>query len=331
LEAALEKAATNRRRSDFKMQERRSFSLARLFALLTALVWLGVAPAVAQSELSIVALVNDEPISAYDVMQRMRFVSVTTRKQPSAAMRKTVIDDLINEHLQLQEAKKQNITVTDDEVNKALGNIAKGNNMTADQMVQALAKLGISAGTFKNRLKAMIAWQQVVQRKFASKVQVTESDVEKALGVGEAKIEKTEFELRRVRLKVPSGAGQSAFTARLAEAERLRAKFETCDSISDLVGRLGNASVQSLGKKTADQIEQPARAYLLNASTGQMTPATVTSSGVELFAVCGKQAAKGGDPTKRKAVENKLRQQEFVRMSSRFIRDLRQDAYIEIR
>ena len=310
-----------------------------LICSLLALLALGCmcAPSVkAQGELSIVALVNDEPISAYDVMQRVRFVSVTTRKQPTKEMRKKIVDDLINENLQLQEAKKQNIVVTDDQVNAAIGNIAKGNGMTGGQMVEALGKLGINPATFKNRIKAMIAWQQVVRRKFSRQIRVSKTQVEKAMrsngGDGDgAKVDKTEFELKRVRLKVPSGAGQPAITARLAEAEVLRSKFETCNSISGLVGKVKNATVQSLGTKTADQIQQPSRALLLNASMGQMTPATVTSDGVELYAVCNKRAVKGKDPQQRKSVESKLRQQEFMRMSKSFIRDLRQDAYIEIR
>ena len=73
-------------------------------ALLCSLLW--ISPLAAQSELSIVALVNDQPISAYDVVQRVRFMSATTRKPPSEALRKKAIDDLINESLQLQEAKE---------------------------------------------------------------------------------------------------------------------------------------------------------------------------------------------------------------------------------
>jgi len=302
-----------------------------LLALL-ALACLCAPPAHAQGELSIVALVNDEPISAYDVMQRLRFVSVTTRKKPTEAMRKKIIDDLINENLQLQEAKKQNITVSDDQVMGAIGNIAKGNGMTGDQMIQALGQLGINGATFKNRIKATMSWQQVVRRKFSRQIRISESQVEKVIqGQGGGGVDKTEFELQRVRLKVPSGASQAAITARLAEAEDLRSKFESCKTISGLVGRVQNATVQSLGTKSADQIQQPSRAFLLNASLGQMTPATLTASGVELLAVCNKRAVKGNDKPKRKSVENKLRQKEFVRMSNSFIRDLRQDAYIEIR
>jgi peptidyl-prolyl cis-trans isomerase SurA len=301
-------------------------------AALMVLAVLSASPLRAQGELSIVALVNDQPISAYDVMQRLRFVSVTSRQKPTEAMRKKVIDSLINENLQLQEAKKKNIAVTDAQVNKAIDNIAKGNGMTGDQMIQALGQLGVNSATFKNRIKATMAWQQVVRRKFSRQIRVSETQVQKAMGgKSGGGVDKTEFELQRVRLKVPSGAGQAAITARLAEAEDLRKKFESCKSISSLVGRFQNATVQSLGTKTADQIKQPSRAFLLNASMGQMTPATVTSSGVELIAVCNKRAVKGKEPDKRKTVENKLRQQEFGRMSNSFIRDLRQDAYIEIR
>ena len=242
------------------MIERQLQQIAVLMAAIMA-ICLAIAPqARAQGELSIIALVNDEPISAYDVVQRVRFMSATTRKQPSEAMRKKAIDDLINENLQMQEAKKQNIVVSDDQVDNALNNIAKGNGMTGAQMTQALGQLGINAGTFKNRLRATIAWQQVVRRKFARQVRINESDVEKAMkgSGGDTKV-KTEFDLQRVRLKLPSGAKQTAITARLAEAEQLRDKFESC-GFDFLFGRTGPKRIRSsFGQKDrrSDQAAGP--------------------------------------------------------------------------
>ena len=61
-----------------------------LIALISVagLVLSGFMPAIAQSEQSIVVLVNDEPITNYDITQRMRLLTVTTRKPANDAMRK---------------------------------------------------------------------------------------------------------------------------------------------------------------------------------------------------------------------------------------------------
>jgi hypothetical protein len=68
-----------------------------LIAVLAVLVSLfgTAAPAWAQAEQSIVVLVNDDPITVYDVEQRQRFLAVTTQEQPSPALKKKATDMLI--------------------------------------------------------------------------------------------------------------------------------------------------------------------------------------------------------------------------------------------
>jgi peptidyl-prolyl cis-trans isomerase SurA len=53
-------------------------------------------------EVSIVVLVNDEPISGYDIEQRERFLAITTKREPSPALKKEATDLLIEEKLQMQ-------------------------------------------------------------------------------------------------------------------------------------------------------------------------------------------------------------------------------------
>jgi hypothetical protein len=56
-----------------------------------------------QTEEKIEILVNDTPISGYDISQRVRLMSVTTRQQPTPAMRKKAVEDLISESIQIQD------------------------------------------------------------------------------------------------------------------------------------------------------------------------------------------------------------------------------------
>ena len=60
----------------------------------------------AQAEQSIVVLVNDDPITVYDVEQRQRFLAVTTQEQPSPALKKKATDMLIEERLQIQQGEE---------------------------------------------------------------------------------------------------------------------------------------------------------------------------------------------------------------------------------
>ena len=88
----------------------------------------GASRAVAQ-EVSIKVLVNDDPISDYDIDQRKRFLAITTQQQPSPDLKKQAIDLLIDERLQMQQARKLGVTADDDDMSKILGDMAQKNNL----------------------------------------------------------------------------------------------------------------------------------------------------------------------------------------------------------
>ena len=78
---------------------------ALLAALLLALFLVGGANRGTAQEVSIKVLVNDDPISDYDIDQRMRFLAITEQSQPSPELKQKAIDMLIEERLQMQEGQ----------------------------------------------------------------------------------------------------------------------------------------------------------------------------------------------------------------------------------
>ncbi|MDA7946679.1 MAG: SurA N-terminal domain-containing protein [Hyphomicrobiaceae bacterium] len=289
----------------------------------------------AQSEQSIVALVNDEPITNYDVTQRMRLLKVTARKEPSAALRKQVIEDLVSERIQVQEATKNGVVVSDDQVNQVLDRVASSNKMNRDQLMSSLAQLGVNGSTMKEQIRSRLAWRSVVQRKFRGQVSVNASQVDEALSEekpaeGKKKKKSTEFQLQRVRLELPESPDQRTIAKRFVEAEQLRKRVTSCSKIEQVVGRLRKTSVKSVGRKTAQQLVQPTRAILLATEDGRLTPPTITSAGIELYAVCARRAVARNDEQRRE-VRTKLISQEYNILARRHLRDLRQDAFVEYR
>ena len=71
-------------------------------------------------EVSIKVLVNDDPISDYDIEQRERFLGITTQQQPSPDLKKQATDLLIDERLQMQQARKLGVTPDDDDMMRIL-------------------------------------------------------------------------------------------------------------------------------------------------------------------------------------------------------------------
>jgi peptidyl-prolyl cis-trans isomerase SurA len=69
---------------------------------------------------------------------------------------------------------------------------------------------------------------------------------------------------------------------------------------------------------------------LWNAQDDEMLPATLSTAGVELWAVCGRKVIPAQEK-ERASAQNELQQKEFELMAKRHLKDLRQDAHIEYR
>ncbi len=282
-------------------------------------------------ELSIKVLVNDDPISDYDISQRERFLALTTQEQPGPELKKKSTDLLIDERLQMQEGRKLGVAPDEDDVNKILADMASKNNLDVQGLTTALAGAGVNVKTLKDRIRAQLVWQSVVSRKFRHTVQIGEADVDRALSEsgedgGEAQ---SALQLRQVRFALPSNADQRTIAVKVAEAEALRARFSNCSNITDLA-RGDGVTVKSLPDHQTSALTQPARLLVQNAKVGQMTPPALSPSGVELYAVCGRRTT-SGDVNLREQTQRQLMNEEMMIQAEKLLRDLRQDAFVEYR
>jgi len=305
--------------------------MALLTTALVASGVLGSGHALAQ-EVAIKILVNDDPISDYDIYQRERFLALTTQQQPNAELKKKATDMLINERLQFQEGKKLGFTPDEDDVNKILSDMAAKNHLSVDGLSTALSRAGVNIKTLKDRIRAQLVWQDVVRKKFSHEVQIGAVDVDEALSDSgkEGGKSKAKMQVQRVTFALPRNADQRTVATRLAAAESLRGKFRNCANVTDLAKSTGGATVKTLQDQQTAALTQPARLLVMNAKVGQMTPPTLAPSGVELYAVCGKVSVKG-DTELREQTEQKLLYKEMMIRAKRLLRDLRQDAFIEYR
>jgi peptidyl-prolyl cis-trans isomerase SurA len=316
-----------------ELNETRCTSITVSAALAAMLCLIGmVCPAQAQTE-QIVVLVNDEPITLYDIEQRQRFLAVTTQEQPSPALKKKATDMLIDERLQVQQGKKLGITPDEDEVQKVLAGMAQNNKMTSDQLAAALGQMGVNIATLKDRIRSQVVWQAVVRKKFRGDVSVGDAEVDKALtdaGKSAKPQEETTLQLRQIKYEIPTGADQAAIAKQLAAIEAVRVKLQSCSNVSMLTKDIKGFKVKTLDDQLPGELGQPVRTLVMNAKLGQMTPPTLTGSAIESYAVCGKRAVKG-DPKKRQETEIKLMEQELGIRAEGLLRDTRQDAFIEYR
>ncbi len=133
----------------------------------------------------IAAVVNDEVISIGDLRSRIRMVMLSSNLQPSPDTEKRVaaqvLRTIVDEKLQMQEAKHQNITATDDEVKKAIASIEKQNNMQPGQLDAVLKSHGIERSALVDQVTASIVWAKLVRRLASQTNPVSDEEIDDAL------------------------------------------------------------------------------------------------------------------------------------------------------
>src|SRR5262249_6336005 len=105
----------------------------------------------------IAAVVDDQVISVGDLGARIKMVMLSTNigdsPESRARIANQVLRAMIDEKLELEEAKRQNVSATDTEVDKAIATIAKQNNLTAAQLDDVLKSHGVERSALTDQLK----------------------------------------------------------------------------------------------------------------------------------------------------------------------------------
>ena len=133
----------------------------------------------------VAAIVNDSVISDYDLRQRMALFIATSGVKPTQdslnAIRDQVLKELETEQMQLMEARKDNISISASDVDKAIGDILKSNHLSMDQLKSVLAQGGVDIATLRSQISVQIAWSKLVQDQLGDRVHVTQDDVDAEL------------------------------------------------------------------------------------------------------------------------------------------------------
>ena len=191
------------------------------------------APAEAQQDLQrIAAVVNDQVVSMFDLAGRIRLTIVSSGLEDSPEIRTRlapqILRTLIDETLEIQEAKRLNITVTTAEINQATARIAKQNDMTDNQFSNFLKQSGIPLSTIVAQVRAGISWSKIIGQKIRPTIEIGDDQVQEYLDRLKANKDKPEYRLQEIFLGVdtPQQEDEVRRTAeRLAEQIKRGANF----------------------------------------------------------------------------------------------------------
>lgn len=246
----------------------------------------------AQSVQRIAAIVNDEVISAYDLETRIRLVLFSTRLPDTADVKKRVqgqvLRSLIDEKLQLQEAKKRNISVSRRDMDRAIANVEKQNNIPSGQLDNLLRRNNVDKEAMLAQMRSQIAWSKLVGRQLRPRITIGEDEIDEVMERIKTRQGQAEYRLSEIVLAVDSPEDEArvqATAARLGDQIREGARFS---AIARQFSESPTAAVGGdLGWIHEAELGPDLEKIVPKMSRGSMTSPLKTVSGYRILSLLG--------------------------------------------
>lgn len=246
--------------------------------------------AVAVQAQSVRVTVNGTPITDQQINDRANLLRLEGQGASNSNRVQLATDQLIEDQIKLDEATRIGISISDAQVDSAFANVASNMRSSVSNLNSILTQNGVNPGSLRDRLKAALAWQRVVQQVLSSRVQLSELELENQAAQRVTPALSFDYILKEVLFVIPQGSGISA-SRRTAEANQYRSRYSGCDTAVDLAIQFTDAAVRDLGRRHATQLPQAIANELAGLTVGQISSPRVVEGGVSMLAICEKAQA----------------------------------------
>jgi peptidyl-prolyl cis-trans isomerase SurA len=193
----------------------------------------------------VVAVVGERPILLSELRLRARphlyrIVQQTQNATQQAAaeseMFRELLNRLVEERLEETAADKAHLSVSADEVDNAVRQVAAQQKMSATQVVDEAKREGLTEQDYRDELRRQVLEGKLIQLRVRGRVRVTEQDARAAYGHWEKDVaNESPVDLRILVLQIPPGSSQQTATARQVLGEELAKRARQGEDFCNLV------------------------------------------------------------------------------------------------
>ncbi|WEX07619.1 peptidylprolyl isomerase [Chelativorans sp. AA-79] len=306
----------------------RSICRSTAMMALAAMLVLGVGAAtILPSEATEIRyVVNDRPITSYDVERRAALLRLMQRKGNISEL---AAEEMIDQTLRQQEMARVGVNITQAMVDQSYANFASSNKMTTAQLDQILGQAGVTKDHFKEFIRTQIGWGRVMQGRSRAGTSLSEQDVvQKMLQQGGEKPTATEYMLQQVIFVVPAAQRGQIMARRKREAQAMRDRFNGCANTVEFAKGLIDVTVRDMGRVLAPELPPEWKEQISNTRPGGATPIRETERGVEFIGICSAREVSDDHVAKMVFQNQEEGDESFEQMSKEYTTQLRERARI---
>ncbi len=282
---------------------RHRLSLLNLVPALAVLTALALpAPSNSQEVQRIAAIVNDEVISAYDLESRMRLVLFSTRLPNTPEVRRRILQQvlrsLIDEKLQLQEARRRNISVSRRDLSRATESIERQNGIPRGKMDEFLDRNGVPKDAMSEQMRATIAWSKLLGRRIRPRITIGEDEIDEVLERIKTRQGQTEYRIAEIALSVDSPDEEARVRS---TAERITDQIRKGANFAAIARQFSESPTAAVGGDLGwiheAELDPSLSKAVPNLRRGEMSPPIKTVSGYRIVTLLDSRKIAVGEST----------------------------------
>ena len=214
----------------------------------------------------IVAVVNSEPITNNEVQalksRLQKELPPGTKVPEGQDLTKQALDQLIIEKAQLQVARENGIRIEDTEIEQAIQNIARQNQLTKEQLLQRLSQEGQSMTAFREQLRTQLIVGKLREREVENRSRISDTEVEKEIQSRQvnkaASAIAMDLNLAMILISVPENSTPTEVAALQTKAQQISQRAKGGENFASLAASFSQAADKGLnggemGLRSADR------------------------------------------------------------------------------
>lgn len=250
----------------------------------------------------IVAVVNDEVVTLYELRTRLDAALVQLKRQgtplpPRDVLEKQMLERMVMDKVQLQHARETGLRVDDAQLEQALQRIATGNKMTLAQFRQALEKDGIPFAKFREEIREEMTITRVREREVESRIVISEGEIDSYLAGDSGKGAAEEYEMAHILLRAPESASPEQIQKLKAKADQVLERLNKGEDFAQLAASYSDApdGLQggSLGWRPRERLPVIFAEIVGKLKAGEVSPVLRSSNGFHITKLVQKRGGAG--------------------------------------
>ncbi len=297
-------------------------------------------------EQKLLAIVNDQPITSHDIDQQLQLNKLLGSP---ATDRKQALNDIINQVVKIEEAKRYQMQPSDKDLETRLNDVAKGLKTNAEGLEGKLNAQGISIGSMRQYLAAQMSFARLLRFKYKDQVNVTDADVDRKLAEVKSdlngRVAKAMAGVKAIRVislievnfpveTVETGMEQ-LLQSRAAEANQFLGRFKGCKSARSAAAGIFNVKISKTIEADFNKLPKPMQAVLNKQGPNSAIGPMRSKNGIQVIGYCGQRTITPQRPNvqmpTRAQLEQVLLNEKFGAVESKYVAQMRKNAIIEYR